>query len=487
MQNPFTQPNVRCYIIILLFSFILLQGLQGVDSPASPIILQVKNREIIVNGKKSQAYQVAQSNGIQGLTLNKGGKFNVVVENLLDVPTGIHWHGLILPNDQDGVPFVTQLPIPAGGKYSYSFPLVQAGSFWMHAHYGLEEQKLLAAPLILHEPGGKNSDQQEVVMFLTDFTFQDPAVIFKELKKGSADRQSSGISGSMSMKRDLNDVKYDAFLTNWRTLSDPEIVAVVPEKELRLRVINGSSSTNFFIDLGNLKGEAIAVDGSDCIPLAGSRFEIATAQRIDIRIKIPSGSAAYPVIAQGEGLTMQTGLILAVQGGKIPMIKEKGDQAAGALAYGQEFQLKAKTSLPKKEINRRVMVNLEGDMAKYIWMINGKAWPDNEPLYVKEGERVELIFVNHTSMAHPMHLHGHVFQVIEINGTLLDGAMRDTILVLPNSTVKVQFDAVHPGNWPFHCHNLYHLYAGMMTTLNYEGYKGPVFSRAEKMEELQKQ
>ena len=115
-------------------------------------------------------------------------------------------------------------------------------------------------------------------------------------------------------------------------------------------------------------------------------------------------------------------------------------------------------------------------MAKYIWTINGKAWPNNEPVWVKQGERVELVFVNQTMMSHPMHLHGHFFQIKEINGRAVEGALRDTILVLPHSTVKVQFEANNPGNWPLHCHNLYHQYAGMMTTLNYEGFKGSVFS-----------
>lgn len=454
---------------------------------SSPLILQVKNRDIIVNGKKSRVFQIIQPNGVRGLSLKKGDRFFVIVENHLDEPTGVHWHGLILPNNQDGVPFVTQPPIPPAGKYIYDFPLIQSGTYWMHAHYGLQEQLLLTAPLILHD-SSKDSNQQEVVVFLSDFTFRNPLEIFNELKKDSKDSSHKMImtmstysmehdknqdksNGKEMMKMDLNDVKYDAFLANWRTLSDPEIVEVIPEKEIRLRIINGSSSTNFFIDLGKLNGEALAIDGSDIFPLRGSQFELAVAQRIDIRVNIPPGKGVYPIIAQGEGLKMQTGLVLATPDAKIPQFREKAEQTAEALSYKQEFFLKAKNSLPKKVINRRLILNLDGDMAKYIWMLNGKAWPNHEPLWVKEGERVELVFVNRTSMAHPMHLHGHFFQITEIDGRLLEGALRDTLLVLPKSTVKVQFDANNPGNWPLHCHNLYHQFAGMMTTLNYEGYK----------------
>lgn len=433
---------------------------------AEPIILQAKTREIVVKGKKAQVYEIAP------LSLSQGEQFNVIVENKLDVPTGIHWHGLILPNNQDGVPFVTQAPIPPGGKYSYNFPLVQAGTFWMHAHYGLQEQLLLAAPLIIHAKESVPS-QQAVVMFLSDFTFQNPLDVFKELKQ----------KRKMEMRKeaDLYDVTYDAFLTNWKSLS---VIEVQPGKEILLRVINGASSTNFFLSLGSLKGQAVATDGSPIQPLSGTEFSLGVAQRLDIKLTIPESGGSFPIIAKGEGQKLQTGLFLTTKGAKPQTIPEVSNEMAGAITYAQEFQFKALYPLEKKKVNRSLTVNLEGDMANYVWLINQKAWPHNEPLVVKEGERVEMVFINHTSMSHPMHLHGHVFQVTNINGIPFNGALRDTILVLPHSTVRIEFDAVHPGNWPLHCHNLYHQFAGMMTTLNYEGFKGPVFTPQEKEQEL---
>jgi FtsP/CotA-like multicopper oxidase with cupredoxin domain len=89
------------------------------------------------------------------------------------------------------------------------------------------------------------------------------------------------------------------------------------------------------------------------------------------------------------------------------------------------------------------------------------------PLPVKNGERVELAFVNQTPMPHPMHLHGHEFQVVEIDGVRLSGAVRDTVLVLPRGKVVVAFDAINPGWWALHCHLLYHVDAGMFTTIRY--------------------
>jgi FtsP/CotA-like multicopper oxidase with cupredoxin domain len=111
---------------------------------------------------------------------------------------------------------------------------------------------------------------------------------------------------------------------------------------------------------------------------------------------------------------------------------------------------------------------LTGSMGAYDWGINGTAYGHETRLTVGNGERVELVMTNRTTMSHPMHLHGHVFQVVAVNGKRFSGAMRDTVLVPPMASVTVAFDADNPGRWVFHCHNLYHMEAGMMTTVEYE-------------------
>jgi FtsP/CotA-like multicopper oxidase with cupredoxin domain len=124
--------------------------------------------------------------------------------------------------------------------------------------------------------------------------------------------------------------------------------------------------------------------------------------------------------------------------------------------------------LSVRKTNRVHTLNLTGEMAGYVWSINNVVWnPSVPPLPVKKGERVELAFVNQTPMPHPMHLHGHEFQVVEIDGVRLSGAVRDTVLVLPRGKVVVAFDAINPGWWALHCHLLYHLDAGMFTTIRY--------------------
>jgi FtsP/CotA-like multicopper oxidase with cupredoxin domain len=112
-------------------------------------------------------------------------------------------------------------------------------------------------------------------------------------------------------------------------------------------------------------------------------------------------------------------------------------------------------------------VILAGAMAPYAWSMNGEYWPDVTPLMIAHGQRVAIEMVNHSTMAHPMHLHGHASQVVALNGAPLAGALRDTVLVPPKSSVTVAFDADNPGRWAFHCHNMYHQVTGMMTEVRY--------------------
>jgi FtsP/CotA-like multicopper oxidase with cupredoxin domain len=279
----------------------------------------------------------------------------------------------------------------------------------------------------------------------------------------------SGMKMAMSAT-ELNDVTYDAFLANRRLITDPEIVRVLPRRTVRLRIINSASGTNFYVRTGRLRAEAIAIDGESIVPLAGTSFELGIAQRIDLRVTIPRGEASYPVLAQGEGTDMLAGVVLATPGAAVPPLDPKAAKAARAFTGEQERRLRAARPLAARPVDRRIRVSLGGDMAKYLWTLNGQAWPKITPLEIRQGERVELAFVNETAMSHPMYLHGHVFQVTEIGGSKVSGALRDTVSVLPRQTVKVQFDASYPGYWMIHCHILYHQAAGMMTVLHYEGF-----------------
>jgi FtsP/CotA-like multicopper oxidase with cupredoxin domain len=447
-------------------------------------ILQLQRRNIVVNGKPASVYGIRQPDGTFGITTDVGKPFRVRVENKIEEPSLIHWHGLTPPWQQDGVPGISGPPIPPGGTADYDFPLRFGGTFWMHSHQGLQEQLLMAAPLIIHDQRDR-PDQQEIVIELADFSFTPPDQIFAELKKSGSKAAPPGaqagvlpIATKASMagmgktgaaaKPDLNDVKYDAFLANDRTLADPEVVKVEPGGRVLLRIINGSSMTAYHIDLGPLDGELVAVDGFAVAPVRRRNFPIAVAQRLDIRLAIPRIPAAHSVLAVLEGDRKQAGVILAAGTAQVARIPDLAKTPSSALTLDLESRLRALRPLTPRKADRVHTINLTGDMAKYIWSLNNVAWtPSVPPLPIANGERVELVLVNQTGMPHPMHLHGHEFQVVDIDGKRFPGAVRDTVLVPPGRRVMVAFDANNPGLWAFHCHLLYHLDAGMFTTLSY--------------------
>ena len=433
----------------------------GEDGAAPATILRVQRRILEVNGRPASVLGARQQNGALGLTTEAGKRFRVRVVNELETPTLLHWHGLTPPWRQDGVPGISGPPIPPGASADYDFPLRFGGTFWMHSHEGFQEQLLLAAPLIIRDARDATV-QQEVVVTLADFSFTPPEEIFQRLRKAHRAPRD------MPMAPDLNDVKYDAFLANDRTLSDPETIRVDPGETILLRVINASAMSAYHIDLGDLLGALVAVDGFSVHPIAGKRFPIAAAQRLDIRIAIPKTPAAYPVLAILEGERRQTGVVLVAGNAPVARIPELSPLASPALDLDLERRLRATEPLATRKPDRIHHVNLTGDMSGYIWSINGVVWnKDVPPLNVAKGERVEIEIENKTLMPHPMHLHGHQFQVVEIDGERFAGALRDTVLAPPGKRVVVAFDANNPGWWAFHCHLLYHQAAGMFTTVKY--------------------
>lgn len=442
--------------------------------PSDATLLQASSRTLEINGKAATLMGLEQGNGKHGLSFTVDQPFNVLLENKLSVPTAIHWHGLHPPNNQDGVPGLTQPVIAPGSSARYNFPVQPAGTHWMHSHQGLQEAFLLSAPLIVHDPS-ERTDEQEIILFLGDFSFTPPTEIYAKLRQPAAGGMVMG--GNMAAKGigkpDANDVDYDAYLINDRTLVDPEVVRVEKNARVRLRIINGSSGTNFLVDLGDLKGELIATDGMPVNAVSASRFPLAIAQRIDVRVQLPP-EGAFPILALRENAPEQTGVILATPGAAIKKLPVKNASPAGMLTLDLEKQLRAVAPLTSRPIDQSFNLRLQGNMARYEWPINGIIFDTANPagqkaqIRVRSGQRIALKFVNETGMSHPMHLHGHSFQVIEIDGTPLNGALRDTVLVPGKSSVTVAFDANNPGTWYLHCHILWHLAAGMATLVQYE-------------------
>jgi FtsP/CotA-like multicopper oxidase with cupredoxin domain len=206
----------------------------------------------------------------------------------------------------------------------------------------------------------------------------------------------------------------------------------------------------------------IAVDGQDIVPLTGRRFPLTMGQRIDLRLALPAEPGAFPIRALREGGVEQTGIVLRTPGAPVPKLATTSAAAGPVLDLQLETQLTSLMPLPSRVADRSFKMRLSGTMQGYQWAIDTDA-----PILAKPGERIEVTMTNASMMAHPMHLHGHHFQVVGISGRRFSGAVRDTVLVPPMRSVTIAVDADNVGQWAFHCHHLYHMAAGMMSTFGY--------------------
>ncbi len=460
-------------------------GTSTASAQPAPIALRAVRRSIEVNGRAASVFGLIGPDGRSGLALDAGVRFNLALKNEIDQALIVHWHGQTPGPDQDGVTETGYVSaVAAGASREYNFA-PRSGTHWMHSHHGLQEQDLMAAPLILRSGEDLKRDAQEVIVLLHDFSFRKPEELLAGLTGGTGmamdhggmDMQGMDMSGmdhgSMnhgamnSGGGDLNDVAYDAYLANDRTLRDPEVFNVERSGRVHLRLINGATATAFWIDLGALEGEVVAVDGNPVAPVRSRRFPMTQGQRVDVLITLTE-NGAFPILAQREGDTAQTGFILATPGATIAKLGDAAHHAAAPVDNSLESQLRAAWPLAEKPADVTHRLGLTGSMMPYQWSFDGKTWKDHVPLSVKAGQRVVLEVVNRSMMAHPMHLHGHHFQVVALNGTPVRGAMRDTVLVPVEGSVTLAFDADNPGRWLFHCHNLYHMATGMMTEVVYE-------------------
>ncbi len=472
----------------------VLGGLAATGLPvmAQTPLLTVATRQIEVRRKAATVYGVTGANGRKGILANEGDRFAGPVLNGTPDPLVMHWHGQIhAPAEQDRAR-TGGGELAAGQSDAHDFRLTP-GTHWMHSHQ-LTEQQLLAAPMVTREKDA--GDVQDVIVMLHDFSFRSPAELLAGLGGANAHAghgaapaggnahaghampapmpgmnhgtmthgamNHGGMRPGGAMAIHANDIEYDGYLANDRTLDDPEVVRVERGGNVRLRIINGATATAFFIDTGTMTASCIAVDGNACIPHPGRRFPLAQGQRIDLLMTIPAAGGAFPVFAQVEADRRLTGIVLATGGANIRKFPDKAEHAAQHTDLSLDLMLRATHPLPQKPASRMLRLML-GEEANYRWTINGAIHGEHKPIEAKVGERVEFMFMNPTMMMHPMHIHGHHFQVVGGRGGRLSGPVRDTVIVPPHTPVLVAIDFDKPGSWYLHCHHLYHMATGMMT------------------------
>lgn len=412
------------------------------------------------------------------IRLGAGDTLTATLSNRLAAETSIHWHGLALRNDMDGVPPLTQDAVAAGSTFTYSFIAPHPGTYWFHPHVGTQLDHGLYGALIIDDPAEPLSYDDEWVILLDDWldgVSSTPDKVFETLRSGMGDMGDMGMfmrMGDMVMGAtsdalggDAGDVYYPHYLINGKPVDDPAVFTSAPGARVRLRVINAGGDTAFRFALG---GHELTITHSDGYPVKHSVVDsvlIGMGERFDMVVTLADG--VFPLVAEAEGKRDRAFAIVRTGSGSAPLPDAPVTELASRrLGLGSRLTADASVALDSVSPDREISVRMTGGMDLYDWGFNGQAFdltqPMSSPHSLRQGERVRLTIKNETQMWHPFHLHGHTYQ--HANG----GARKDTSVVLPKETLVVDFDADNPGRWLAHCHNLYHGEAGMMTVFAYE-------------------
>ncbi|MCU6482193.1 multicopper oxidase family protein [Arthrobacter sp. A2-55] len=408
-----------------------------------------------------------------------GDQLDVTVANKLTEGTSIHWHGLAMRNNDDGVPGLTQEAIGAGKDYPYTFKLPHPGTYWYHSHVEMQRERALYGALVIEDPKEPLKYDRDWVIVLDDWldgVTGTPDGTLKELAQGMGgmggmSHGSGGMgSGGMLMGAtseflggDAGDVAYPFHLFNGRDPGNPETVEATAGERIRLRIINAAGDTAYRV---GVPGQKLTLTHTDGFPVQHTEVDAAVlgmGERIDALLTVRDGYTPVLALAEGKG-QMAYGL-LSTGAGTAPALGSLPKTLEGTVVDGGQLAADPSVTLASKKPDRTHEVRLTGGMMSYDWGINDARFdmanPFENAFGLKAGERVEVKFTNETMMWHPMHIHGHTFQV----GAA--GARKDTVIVRPMQTVTVYFDADNPGQWLFHCHNAYHAERGMMGVFSY--------------------
>ncbi len=287
---------------IIFFSVVVTLTLQAGE--LRRYVLKIDTCKVNLSGKKVVDFALCVNGVIPApvLEFTEGDIAEIKVINELNEETSVHWHGILLPNEMDGVSYVTTLPIKAKSEYLFKFPIRQSGTYWYHSHTGLQEQRGIYGALVLH-PKIKPSVKvdKEYVAILSDWTDENPSQVLSHLKKdGDYYRfkknripswwdawQKDSLSDLWRSEwtrmgaMDLSDVGYDRFLINGKS-SDK--IDLKPGAKLRLRLINAGASTYFYIQVGQRPFTVMASDGIDVKPVKVKEFLIGMGETYDLLV-----------------------------------------------------------------------------------------------------------------------------------------------------------------------------------------------------------
>ena len=400
---------------------------------------------------------------------NVGDELAITVQNRLGEPTSVHWHGLALRNDMDGVEPATP-NIPAGQDFTYRFSVPNAGTYWAHPHVGLEEDMGLYLPVIVDDPTGPGNYDAEWIVVMDDWTDgvgKSPQQLYDALTSPnkptmpnmpppasttptstpsttstttpttttSKANETSGTSATTSsttstgaaagapgevgtsdlLGGDAGDVAYPYYLINGRIPAAATTLNAKPGQRIRIRFINSGSDTAFRVALAGHSMTVTHTDGFPVVPTQVDALLIGMAERYDVIVTAADG--VFPLVAAAEGKNAVARALLVTGSGSQPDPQFRPAELSKRVGTIDMFTATTSVNLGSAEPNLNLPVVLGGDMAKYVWTINGEPYSKTNPLHVRQGQRPTITFDNQTMMYHPIHLHGHTFQLIKSDGS----------------------------------------------------------------------
>ncbi|MGE0530783.1 MAG: copper resistance system multicopper oxidase [Hyphomonadaceae bacterium] len=517
------------------------------------IALTVARMHLNLEGRAGHAVGINGTVPGPLIRLREGQNVRLRVDNRLDEDTSIHWHGLILPFQMDGVPGVSFPGIRPASSFIYEFPVRQSGTYWYHSHSGLQEQEGHYGPIVI-DPAGVDpiAYDREHVIVLSDYSFLHPHTIFARLKQepGHFNMQRETIVGALSGRdpplsdqmewaamrmdpTDISDVTGSTytFLINGHGPADNWTALFEPGERVRLRFINAAAMTIFNVRIPGLPLTIVQADGQNVKPVETDEFQISVAETYDVIVE-PREDRAFTLVAEAVDRSGMGRATLAPRPGmsaEIPPLRARpratmrdmgmdmssmtmawpgSPEAAqqGAMDHGDmsmrdganapqvtmgpgvqsiaampvdrlgdrgqgledaEHRVLVYTDLEALDANpdtrtptRSLELHLTGNMERFMWSFDGERFSEIvAPIPFRRDERVRVTLVNDSMMAHPIHLHGHFFELL--TGPDNKRPRKHTVNVLPGGKVTFDLTADAPGDWAFHCHLLYHMHAGM--------------------------
>jgi len=459
---------------------------------------------------------------VQALTINGGTPGPVlrlregdvaritVVNGLADDSTSIHWHGLLVPNIEDGVPVVTTPVIGPGQSRTFEFLVRQHGTYWYHSHTGHQEQRGVYGAIVIEPKTETKAADHDEVVILSDWTDEDPRDVQRSLLRGSdwysfRKGTSQSLLGAYQAGKlgeyldrekalvppmDLSDVAYDAFLMNGRRRLE---LPGKPGETVRVRLINAGAASYFYLDAATGPLRIVAADGQDVKPFDQKRLLIGPAETYDVLVTVPaqgawelrstaqdgSGSvSAWVGSGERHEATPPPAPDRYGMAAYLTSILDQIDPEPGAKEQERPIspyaKMRAAQPHPVASSHRELTLKLTGDMIRYEWSFDGLDPREAEAIKVKEGETIRVRLVNNTMMHHPIHFHGHFFRLVDANDKdPATSPLKHTVDVPPMSVRTIEFTANEgQGDWLIHCHLLYHHITGMVRTIRVTSAEG---------------